>query len=85
MDKFRLKTVRPFYTRDVILSETDVDPFDDAAAQEYLAEQVRVRDNSHVQETTVTCMRLVRSFSLVYRLEREEHWRHLCNCYILRI
>ena len=41
MDKFRLKTVRPFYTRDVILADTDVDPTDDAAIQEYLAEQVR--------------------------------------------
>ena len=41
MDKFRLKTVRPFYTKDVILADTDVDPTDDAAIQEYLAEQVR--------------------------------------------
>ena len=40
MDKFRLKTVRPFHTRDVVLSDTDVDPTDDAAVQEYLAEQV---------------------------------------------
>lgn len=40
MDKILLKTVRPFYTKDVILSETDVDPTDDEAIQEYLTEQV---------------------------------------------
>ena len=41
MDKFLLKTVRPFHTKDVILNETDLDPTDDAALQEYLVEQVR--------------------------------------------
>lgn len=41
MDKFLLKTVRPFHTKDVILNETDLDPTDDAALQEYMVEQVR--------------------------------------------
>lgn len=48
MDKFRLKTVRPFYVREVILGASDVDPTDDAAVQEYLAEQVRV-DVTHIE------------------------------------
>ena len=40
MDKFPLKTVRAFHMRQVILSETDLDPADEDAVQEYLAEQV---------------------------------------------
>lgn len=55
MDKFLLKTVRPFHTKDVILNETDLDPTDDAALQEYLVEQVR--------EANITSSTAFRAFS----------------------
>ena len=43
IDKIPLKTVRPFYTKDVILSETGIEETDDEAVQEYLTQQVSER------------------------------------------
>lgn len=46
INKVKLKTVRPFYMEDVVLSSTDIDPTQEEMVMAYLVNKVSCRTTS---------------------------------------
>lgn len=46
INKVKLKTVRPFYMEDVVLSNTDIDPTQEEMVMVYLVKKVSCRTTS---------------------------------------
>ena len=46
INKVKLKTVRPFYMEDVVLSSTDIDPTQEEMVMAYLVNRVSLRTTS---------------------------------------
>ena len=45
MNKVKLKTVRPFYMEDIVLSSTDIDPTQEEMVMAYLVQKVSLQTN----------------------------------------